>query len=54
MRQGRAARGHWRRREGVIRLFTGWDAREALGWHAFTQKVIELEHRAPIDRSAFW
>jgi hypothetical protein len=25
----------------VIRLFTGWDAREALGWHAFTQKAIE-------------
>jgi hypothetical protein len=25
----------------VIRLFTGWDAREAIGWHAFAQSVIE-------------
>jgi hypothetical protein len=25
----------------VIRLFTGWDEREAVGWHAFAQSVIE-------------
>lgn len=25
----------------MIRLFTGWDAREALGWHAFTHSVIK-------------
>lgn len=24
----------------ILRLFTGWDAREALGWHAFAQSVI--------------
>lgn len=30
----------------MIRLFTGWDAREALGWHAFTQSVI--------DRASAW
>lgn len=25
----------------MIRIFTGWDAREARGWHAFAQSVIE-------------
>jgi hypothetical protein len=25
----------------MLRIFTGWDAREAVGWHAFAQSVIE-------------
>lgn len=25
----------------MIRIFTGWDQREAIGWHAFAQTVIE-------------
>lgn len=27
--------------KAVIRIFTGWDQREAAGWHAFAQSVIE-------------
>jgi hypothetical protein len=26
---------------GLIRIFTGFDQREAIGWHAFTQSLIE-------------